>query len=235
MLMIPMSARSPDNDYPTTDRRIMPGTDWHRTLMTLLINMLWEHFLSQPRVYVSGDVLVFHEKGNKRKHVSPDVFFVRGVEKRMRRNYLVWEEKQAPQVVIELTSESTREVDTGRKMALYRDVLKVREYFLFDPEDGVLDPRLQGYRLWRGQYRPIQAVAGRLPSQLLGLHLEADGTMLRLWDPGTQAWLLTPDERAEQERDRAEQERAARQTLEERVAALEAQLARLTGQANGAR
>ena len=46
-------------------------------------------------------------------------------------------------------------------MELYRGVLKVREYFLFDPEDGVLQPRLQGFRLWRGQYRPIPAVEGR--------------------------------------------------------------------------
>jgi hypothetical protein len=36
----------------------------------------------------------------------------------------------------------------------------------------------------------------------MGLHLETSGTTLRLWDTATQAWLLTPQERA----DRAEQE-----------------------------
>ncbi len=53
MLMIPPTSQTLDNGYPT-DRRAMPGTDWHRTLMTLLINMLWEHFLTEPRVYVSS-------------------------------------------------------------------------------------------------------------------------------------------------------------------------------------
>ena len=65
MLRIPTSSHSRDNGYPTTDRRIMPGTEWHRTLMFLLIDMLGEHFLAQSRVCVSGDVLVFYEKGDK--------------------------------------------------------------------------------------------------------------------------------------------------------------------------
>ena len=228
MLMIPTPAGPPPNGYPDTDPKAMPGTDWHRILMFLLIDMLWERFLSQPQVYVSGDNLVFYQKGDKRKHVSPDVYFVRGVEKKERRNYLVWEEGRAPEVVIELTSKTTHQDDTGKKMELYRDVLKVREYFLFDAEDSVLQPRFQGFRLWRGRYRPIKPVMGRLPSQLLGLHLEADGKMLRLWDPTTQGWLLTKQERLEREQ-------AARRSLEERVAALEAQIAQLTGRPNGGR
>jgi Uma2 family endonuclease len=162
--------------------------------MVALIETLWRHFFSQPRVYVSGNLLVYYEKGNKRKHVSPDVFFVRGVEKKLRPNYLIWEEGRGPQVVIELTSSSTRREDETTKFELYRDVLKVREYFLFDPEGEYLDPRLKGYRLRKGEYHPILPVAGRLPSQLLGLHLERDGNALRLWDPETEAWLPTMQE-----------------------------------------
>lgn len=41
----------------------------------------------------------------------------------------------------------------------------------------------------------------------MGLHLERAGDTLRLYNPLTGAWLLTPDERAEQERQRAELER----------------------------
>ena len=36
---------------------------------------------------------------------------------------------------------------------------------------------------------------GRLPSERLGLHLEANGPVLRLYDPKTGRWLLTPAER----------------------------------------
>jgi Uma2 family endonuclease len=183
----------------------MAETDGHRELMFDLIKMLQAFFAAMSQVYVSGNLLVFYQRGNRRKHVSPDVFVVKGVEKRRRPNYLVWEEGKGPQVVIELTSSSTRKEDTDKKFALYREVLKVREYFLFDPLGDYLKPRLQGYRLRQGEYRLIRPVAGRLPSQVLGLHLEQDGNALRLWDPATGQWLPTPDRRAEQAEQRAEQ------------------------------
>jgi hypothetical protein len=142
------------------------------------------------------------------------VFVTKGVEKRERENYLVWEEGQPPHVVIELTSSSTKSEDTKKKLKLYQDTLKVREYFLFDPNGDYLKPRLQGHRLRKGVYQPIAEVAGRLPSQVLGLHLERDGNTLRLWNPDTNAWLLTPQERIEQGEKRAQQEAEARQKAE---------------------
>jgi Uma2 family endonuclease len=182
------------NGYPTTDGKPRAETDWHRILMTLLLELLSEHFAAQRRVYVSGNLLIFYEEGNRRRHVSPDVFVVRGVEKRIRPNYLVWQEGRPPQVVIELTSSSTRREDLTTKMALYRDSLGVREYFLFDPYADYLHPPLQGYRLRQGQHRPIRTIAGRLPSQVLGLHLERDGESLHLLNPATGARLLTAQE-----------------------------------------
>ncbi len=35
-------------------------------------------------VCVSGNMLMFYEEGNRRKHVSPDVFVVRGIPKKQR-------------------------------------------------------------------------------------------------------------------------------------------------------
>src|SRR5439155_23633586 len=74
-----------------------------------------------------------------------------------------------------------------------------------------LEPRLQGYRLRGGVYQAIRPRAGRLPSQVTGLHLEADDNTLRLWNPETQAWLPTQAELREQAEERAEaaEERAA--------------------------
>jgi Uma2 family endonuclease len=198
----------------------MADTDWHRDLMLMLIEML-RTFYQGKRVYVSGNLLVFYEQGNRRRHVSPDVFVVRGVENYQRPNYLVWDEGRAPEVVIELTSSSTRNEDRTRKMALYRDTLGIREYFLFDPFAEWLDPPLQGYRLQKGVYQPIRPRQGRLASQVLKLHLERDGQMLRLWDPRSKAWLPTPEERLQRERQaheqaeqRAEQEAQARAEAE---------------------
>jgi Uma2 family endonuclease len=177
----------------------MAETDWHRELLTHLIEMLQLHYANDPLVYVSGNLLLFYEEGNRRKHISPDVFVVKGVARHQRPNYLLWEEKRSPQVVIELTSSSTHDEDLAGKFELYRDTLKVREYFLFDPLGDYLDPPLQGYRLRRGVYQHIRATAqGRLPSQVLGLHLEGVGEDLRLFNPATGAWLPTPQERADQ-------------------------------------
>jgi Uma2 family endonuclease len=207
-----------DVDYPTTDGKPMAETQLHMRLMMALIEAL-QAFFHQRRVYVWGNMLVFYERGNRRKHVSPDVFVVRGVSKRERKNYLIWEEGKAPEVVIELTSKSTRKEDVDKKFQLYRDVLKVKEYFLFDPYAEYLDPPMQGYRLRKGQYVSIDPVAGRLPSQVLGLHLERAGSDLRLWNPETGLWLPTPEEALQQadaarQRAEAENERLRREIEE---------------------
>jgi Uma2 family endonuclease len=182
----------PTNDYPTRDGRPMAETDIHRILMVTSIDTL-DHFFAEEDVYVSGNLLVFYERGNKRRHVAPDTFVVKGVPKGSRDNYLIWEERPLD-AAIEYTSKSTRDEDLNFKFQLY-ERLKVKEYFLFDPLDDYLDPRLQGYRLRRGKYAAIRPVDGRLPSQVLGLHLEQDGRDLRLCNPVSKQWLPTAEER----------------------------------------
>ncbi len=185
-------------DYPTSDGKPMAETDHHRDLMLALIQTLQTWFASNERVYVSGNLMYYYVPGDKRRHVSPDVFVVRGVSNERRKHYLAWEEGKHPSVVIELTSRSTRREDTHKKFELYRDVLKVKEYFLYDPYGDYLKPQLQGYRLTKGQYVPIALRDGRMPSLVLGLHFEADGNDVRLYDPATNAWRFTPAERAEE-------------------------------------
>lgn len=188
-------ATIPDIDYPTSDGRPMAETDVHRDGMADLIAMLKIHYEQAPETYVSGNLLMYYVRGDKHRHVSPDVFVVHGIAKHRRNNYLVWEEGKGPDVVIELTSTSTREEDRDFKFGLYRDTLRVKEYFLFDPRTEYLDPPLEGYRLTRGRYVPIRAEEGRLPSKVLGLHLERSGTELRLYDPLTRKWLMDGEER----------------------------------------
>ena len=191
-LSIPKVARR--ITYPTSDGKPMAETDIHRRLMTELIAALQAFYADESQVYVSGNLLLFYEEGNRRKHLSPDVFVVPGVGNHERDNYLLWEEGEGPRFVIELTSSSTRKEDTHKKMAIYRDVLKVREYFLFDPMGDYLTPSMQGWRLRGGVYHPIREVDGRLPSLTTRLHLERDGNELRLWNPATQKRLPTPRE-----------------------------------------
>jgi Uma2 family endonuclease len=172
----------------------MAETEIHRDDMVDLIQTLNDHFAAEPMICVSGNMLMFYEEGNRRKHVSPDVFVVRGVEKKLRENYLIWKEGKAADLVIELTSKSTKHEDQVKKKELYRDVLQVSEYFMFDPTEDYLAPPLQGFRLIDGEYQPIEPVDGRLPSEVLGLHLERDGRELRLYDPARHLRLLKPVE-----------------------------------------
>jgi acyl-CoA reductase-like NAD-dependent aldehyde dehydrogenase len=80
-------------------------------------------------------------------------------------------------------------------------------------------------------------VKGRLPSRVLGLHLEGHGKELRLFNPATGEWLPTLAEstaRAEQAAAQAEQaaarEREARLQAEAELARLRQQLAGKQGQ-----
>jgi Uma2 family endonuclease len=226
------SAALTAQDYPDSDGRPVGETPLHFDNLTYLVQILRFRYERDPQVYVAGNMFIYYVPGNRLRHVSPDVFVVFGIPKSTtpeRRRYLVWEERKAPDVVFEMTSESTREEDIDDKMVIYRD-LGVREYFLFDPYEEYLDPPLQGYRLIEGEYQPIEAVAGRLPSSVLGLHVESSEGFLRLYDPATQTWLLTPPEEhqalleAEAARQQAE---TARQQEEEARRRAETEILRL--------
>ena len=201
--------------YPESDGEPMAETDVHRDLMIDFIQMLQHHFRDAP-VYVSGNLMMYYEEGNTKKSVSPDVFVVHGVEKKRRRTYLTWAEGKTPDFVLEVSSRSTSQNDMGDKKALYATVLKVKEYFLYDPE-GELVPHFIGYHLVNGAYQELDFVDSRLPSNVLGLELGERGGVLRLYNPRTREWLHPAPERAEQAEQRAQQEADARQNAEQRA------------------
>src|SRR4051794_18711575 len=207
MATTPRAAR--EVDYPTSDGKPMAETDLHRQDMVDVIDTLADRYADEADVYVTGNLLLFYEEGNRRKHLSPDVFVVRGVPKLPPRDYyLLWKEGRSPDAVIEITSKTTRREDQNKKLLIYRDILKVLEYFQFDPTEDYLKPPLQGFRLVGGEYLRIEPVEGRLPSEVLGLHLERDGSELRLYDPVLGVRLLTPREQRDVQRREANEARA---------------------------
>ena len=181
--------------YPESDGKPMAETDVHRKLMMDFILILEDYFENNDDVYVSRNLLIYYERGNPRKSISPDVFVAFGVEKKQRNTYLTWAEAQTPDFVLEVASPSTFSKDMGEKKELYASVLAVKEYYIYDPM-GQIVPSFVGYRLIDGEYQEIDFVNDRLLSETLGLALgEHDGN-LRLYNPTTSQWLQTPQERA---------------------------------------
>ena len=213
--------------YPESDGKPMAETDAHRDLMVDFIQMIQYHFIHEP-VYVSGNLLIYYEEGDVTKSVAPDVFVVQRVAKKRRRTYLIWEEGKPPDFVLEVSSRSTYKDDIERKKDLYAAVLKVKEYYIYDPE-GEIYPNFIGYRLIDGLYQEIDFVESRLPSTVLGLELGEREGVLRLYNPRTQQWLQPPPERVDIAEARAEQEQLARQEAEAR--AEQEQLARQEAEA----
>ncbi len=210
----------------------------HRQQMTVLIESLEHEWRTRDDFYVGGNMFLYFSETQTRKNDfrGPDVFVVMNTTRRERKAWVVWEEDgQAPDVVIELLSESTEAIDRGDKMRIYARALRVAEYFLFDPFSGVLE----GYELdpLHARYVPKQPdELGRVRCERLGLHLGAVESTL--WSV-TARWLRWLDERgrvlqlpseafsAETERANAEAERANAEA--ERARRLEAELRALKG------
>ncbi len=212
--------------YPESDGKPMSETDEHRQIMTYLIEALGWWFRTKKDVYVSGNLMLYYVEGDANLKVSPDVFVVKGVPKRRRRVYKTWDEGKGIDVVIEVSSRGTKSEDFGWKFELYRDVLGVKEYYIYDPLREYLPTRLKAWRR-RGRDLVERTVkGGRIESPELGLILvDADG-MLRLEDPSTGRALPSMAE-AEEGR---EAEQASREAAEARQRELEAENERLRKQ-----
>ncbi len=209
--------------YPESDGKPMAETDTHRKLMMDFILMLEDHFENDD-VYVSGNLFLYYEEGNPKKVISPDVFVVFGVEKKLRRTFQTWAEANTPDFVLEVASPKTFKNDMGKKKDLYASVLAVKEYYIYDPL-GQIVPSFVGYRLVDGAYQEIGFVNDRLPAETLGLELGEHDGKLRLYNPNTSQWLQTPSEKVKEVRTRAknaearaQQEAKARQNAESELA-----------------
>lgn len=207
-------------DYPESDGKPMGETEFHINVIMHLLQSLRHFYRRDDDVYVAANLLLYYEEGNRAAFKVPDVFVVRGVAKYPRRTYKLWEEGVAPCAVFEITSRGTWLEDLGEKRALY-EKLGVPEYFLFDPLDEYLSPRLQGFRLEERYYQqPIGLRKdGTLTSRELGVTLQPDDQLLRIIDPKSGEAIPTLDEAARRADD-----------AEAKAARLEAELKKLRGQ-----
>jgi hypothetical protein len=129
-----------------------------------------------------------------KKQLAPDAF-IAFPDDHPRQSYDLQIEGGFPPFVLEVVSPSSSARDQVEKRQVY-DALGAREYALFTPRDGA-PSLLEGYRrVASGQFEPWpRDEQGRLASEVLGLTLVVNGTILQAETPDGQL-LLTPDQLA---------------------------------------
>ena len=136
---------------------------------------------------VGGNQFLFYNERNGNDHLSPDVYVALGVPPGLRATWKPWLEGKYPDLVMEITSGSTQDEDTGTKLRRYGE-LGAREYYIYDPLHTLVPP-LRAYRYERGRPVALPVARGRMVSPLLGAEL-------RVVDPRTgEPILMTPEER----------------------------------------
>lgn len=185
-----------------------------------LIHAWLEDFYRRPDVFIDNGNFICYDPSNLNIRVAPDVYISLGVDAeaiRSRRLYLPWEVGKPPDWALEVASESTGNVDMGRKRRIYAEI-GISEYWRFDPTGGEYHGQpLVGEQLVDGTYQPIELTTepdGLLKgySEALGISLCWDDGRPRFYDSAAGEYLLT-----------ASEERAEARQLRERLRRLESE------------
>jgi Uma2 family endonuclease len=161
-------------------------SDLHLRQIILFLQSLEHLWRNRTDFYASGNLTVYYsyspdQKSKSKDFRGPDFFVVLGTERKLRKSWMVWEEKgKYPNVIVELLSPLTAEIDRGLKKQLYQDVFRTPDYFWFDPDSL----EFQGFHLVDGTYQPLTPNQhGHLWSQQLGLFLGIYQQKLRFFTP----------------------------------------------------
>ena len=222
----------PTEDELPYDDGMPMETQRHALQLQLLIDPLRLYWEDRQDVYVGGNMFIYFSLAQVRNQDfrGPDFFAVLDVSKRERKSWVVWEEGKGPDVVIELLSESTAAQDKGEKKEIYQNLIRVPEYFWFDPFSG----EWAGFSLQQREYEAIAEDSnGRLISRVLqlalvrweGVYQEIEARWLR-WVTWTGALLPTPQETAAAAQRQATEAQRQAAEAQRQAAAVETLLAR---------
>ncbi|MFK0731838.1 MAG: Uma2 family endonuclease [Gloeotrichia echinulata GP01] len=201
-------------------------SDLHRLQMTLLIQCLEWLWRNRNDFYASGNITIYYSPRQRKSEDfrGPDFFVVLGTQRQPRKSWVVWQEDgNYPNVIVELLSNSTAATDKGLKKQIYQDTFRTPEYFWFDPNNL----EFAGFVLVAGKYQPLTPnIQGWLWSQQLELYLGVYQQKLRFFTAEGEL-VPTPEEVAEQEKQRAEQEKQRAEQEKQRSDRLAAKLQEL--------
>lgn len=181
----------------------LAGQDHNLTIQNLFYPLYTR--LRGPDCFVASELRVHRNPRNLHDYREPDILVAIGVPDRIRRRYLLWEERKAPDVAIEVLSPSSFENgDLTEKRDWYRQE-GVREYIVLDPSgDFAPEPRLQVWRFHdlagqsSGGFEHVPADAdGVLASALIPFGWVVQGDWVRVIDQRSGAlfpllWELEP-------------------------------------------
>ena len=213
-------------DLPSEDPE-EPGLpdEFHRWQADILCDTCCPPHYPANEVFVASDLNLYYDSNHLNWYKRPDWFVVLGIsrlyqEQELRWSYVIWQEKVSPLVAVELLSPGTEDEDLGltessltqppTKWEVYEQILKIPYYIVFSRYTD----NLRIFRLRGNRYREQILTESRfwIPELELGIGLwfgsvQGCQRLWLRWYDRNGNWILTPEERAEQERQRAEQER----------------------------
>jgi Uma2 family endonuclease len=231
--------------YSESDGNPMSDNTLQFDWIVLIKSSLEVSFANRQDVFVAGDLLWYPVKGQPKIRIAPDVLVAIGRPKGYRGSYQQWKEGNIPpQVVFEILSPNNTAEEMRNKHAFY-ERYGVEEYYVYDPEDNVLE----GYLRRGGKLAPITGIS-RWASPLLGIRFEWNADDLRLFHPngspflsyvelseeGQAAWREAAQQRrkaerakrlAEAEKQRAEEQKQRADQHEQELHALKEKLRRM--------
>ncbi|MEA5512214.1 Uma2 family endonuclease [Crocosphaera sp. UHCC 0190] len=195
----------------------------HYIQLALLVSCLEWLWRDKNDFFIGANLTIyFNRQQLKNKDFrGPDFFLIKQTKKRPRKSWVTWEEEgKYPDLIIELLSESTADVDKNFKKELYQHRLRTPEYFWFSPDNL----EFAGFRLNQGKYEEISPnELGWLWSESLGLYLGLYQQQLRYFTLEGQL-VPTPEEEAQQQIRFAQEQQQRAEQQQQRAEQLAAQL-----------
>ncbi len=169
----------------------------HYTQLALLVACLEFLWSTRDDFFIGANLTVYFSRQQLRNRDfrGPDFFLIKQTDRRPRNAWVTWEEDgKYPNLIIELLSTSTAEIDRTLKKTLYQDRFRTPEYFWFSPDTL----EFEGFRFTGTQYQPIETNSnGWRWSEELELYLGVENEQLRYFTADGRL-VPTPQERAEQ-------------------------------------
>lgn len=198
-----LELQMPDATKLLSDEPEMESSLHYMQLLLLVTCLEWA-WQERDDFFIGANLTIYYSRQQlkNRDFRGPDLFLVKNTTREPRNSWVVWEEDgRYPDLIIELLSNSTANVDRTTKLDLYAERFHTPEYFYFSPETL----EFTGFKLDFNKYRPIQPnEQSWLWSEALGFFLGISDRQLRYFSLEG-IMLPTPQEAAKNEILRANQ------------------------------